>query len=208
MNGMSFSEFGSVLVMQGFNGLIVFGVALLLALGLAIIFGQMGVINMAHGEFMAIGAYTVYLFSWLAENYFPGFAQTYFLVAIAAAFGLAFIVGWLVEWSLIRHLYKRPLDTLLATWGLSLGMQQVFRSTFGAKEVSPNLPNWLMVPGPLKKGWIFPLTGCSSWPSPPWSPAPSSWPCTAPAGACGFAPRCRTAPWRTPSVSIPRTPTA
>jgi urea transport system permease protein len=56
----------------------------------------------------------------------------YFLIAIAAAFCIAFVFGWLIEWALIRHLYKRPLDTLLATWGLSLGMQQVFRSTFGA----------------------------------------------------------------------------
>ncbi len=156
---MSFTEMLNIGLMQGFAGLSLFAVLLLMGLGLAIIFGQMGVINMAHGEFMAIGAYTVYLFSWLAENYFPGFAQTYFLVAIAAAFGLAFIVGWLVEWSLIRHLYKRPLDTLLATWGLSLGMQQVFRSTFGAKEVSPNLPNWLMGSWAPKEGLDIPING-------------------------------------------------
>ena len=68
----------------------------------------------------------------------------YFLVAIVVAFFIAFIVGYLVEFSLIRFLYKRPLDTLLATWGLSLIMQQIFRSSFGAREVSPTLPDWLL----------------------------------------------------------------
>ncbi|MDB5925834.1 MAG: urea transporter permease subunit UrtB [Betaproteobacteria bacterium] len=139
-----FSEFGAILAMQGFNGLSVFCVLLLMALGLAIIFGQMGVINMAHGEFLTIGAYTTYLFSSLTTSYAPAFAPYYFFFAIAGAFLIAFCVGYLVEWGLIRHLYRRPLDTLLATWGLSLVMQQAFRSTFGAKEVSATLPDWLM----------------------------------------------------------------
>jgi urea transport system permease protein len=139
-----FSEFGAIMAMQGFNGLSVFCVLLLMALGLAIIFGQMGVINMAHGEFLTIGAYTTYGFSALTTAYAPGFAPYYFFFAIAGAFLIAFVVGYLVEWGLIRHLYRRPLDTLLATWGLSLVMQQGFRSTFGAKEVSATLPDWLM----------------------------------------------------------------
>src|SRR5690349_8635400 len=134
----------SIWAMQAFNGLSVFCVLLLMALGLAIIFGQMGVINMAHGEFLTIGAYTTYGFSALTTAYAPGFAPYYFFFAIAGAFVIAFIVGYLVEWGLIRHLYKRPLDTLLATWGLSLVMQQGFRSAFGAKEVSATLPEWLM----------------------------------------------------------------
>ncbi|MBY0578035.1 MAG: urea ABC transporter permease subunit UrtB [Burkholderiales bacterium] len=144
MGGYSLSDLWSILVMQGFSGLSLFSVLLLMALGLAIIFGQMGVINMAHGEFMTIGAYTIYFFSKITEKYFPGLMPFYFVVAIIAAFSIAFLIGYLVEYVLIRHLYKRPLDTLLATWGLSLIMQQIFRSMFGAREVSATLPNWLM----------------------------------------------------------------
>ena len=144
MDGMTFSELGSVLVMQGFNGLSFFSVLLLMALGLAIIFGQMGVINMAHGEFLTIGAYTTYLLSVLATQYAPWAMDYYFIAAIAVGFAVAFGVGYLIEWAMIRHLYKRPLDSLLATWGLSLIMQQAFRSTFGPKEVSATLPDWLM----------------------------------------------------------------
>ena len=134
----------SILVMQGFSGISLFSVLLLMALGLAIIFGQMGVINMAHGEFMAVGAYATYLISVIAEKYFPFLMPYYFFIAIAASFLLAGLLGYLAELALIRHLYKRPLDTLLATWGLSLIMQQSFRSIFGAREVSPTLPDWLL----------------------------------------------------------------
>jgi urea transport system permease protein len=137
-------ELVSIFAMQGFSGLSLFSVLLLMALGLAIIFGQMGVINMAHGEFMAVGAYTTYMMSTLSEQYFPGFIQYYFVFAIIASFFIAGFLGYLAELSLIRHLYKRPLDTLLATWGLSLIMQQTFRSIFGAREVSPTLPDWLL----------------------------------------------------------------
>lgn len=144
MDGYSLTDLWSILVMQGFSGLSLFSVLLLMALGLAIIFGQMGVINMAHGEFMTIGAYTIYLCSTITEQYFPALMPYYFVIAIFAAFAIAFAIGYLVEFSLIRHLYKRPLDTLLATWGLSLIMQQIFRSTFGAREVSATLPDWLM----------------------------------------------------------------
>src|SRR6185503_3155932 len=138
------SELTSIFTMQSFAGLSLFSVLLLMALGLAIIFGQMGVINMAHGEFMAAGAYTVYLCSVLTTKFAPGFQPYYFLVAIILAFFVAGSVGLLVEWGLIRFLYKRPLDTLLATWGLSLIMQQTFRSTFGAREVGIDLPQWMM----------------------------------------------------------------
>ena len=140
----SLAELGSILVMQGFAGLILFSVFLLMALGLAIIFGQMGVINMAHGEFMILGAYMTYLCSHLFETYFPSLYSGYFFFAMAVAFVAAGALGLLVEWLLIRHLYARPLDTLLATWGLSLIMQQAFRSTFGAREVGVELPQWMM----------------------------------------------------------------
>src|SRR6185503_1432283 len=138
------SELTSIFMMQSFAGLSLFSVLLLMALGLAIIFGQMGVINMAHGEFMAAGAYTVYLCSLLTSKYAPGFQPYYFLFAIVAAFFVAGSLGALLEWSLIRFLYQRPLDTLLATWGLSLILQQTFRSSFGARELTPTLPDWLM----------------------------------------------------------------
>jgi urea transport system permease protein len=156
---MSLSEMLNIGLMQGFAGLSLFSVLLLMGLGLAIIFGQMGVINMAHGEFMTIGAYTIFAFSHLSETYAPGFVKAYFPFAIAAAFALAFIVGWLVEWVFIRHLYKRPLDTLLATWGLSLGMQQIFRTAFGPKEVSPTLPDWLLGSWAPIPGLDIPLNG-------------------------------------------------
>ncbi len=154
-----FSEYGPILAMQGFNALSLFSVLLLMALGLAIIFGQMGVINMAHGEFLTIGAYTTYMFSTLVESYAPSLMPVYFFGAIIGAFVIAFIFGYLVEWLLIRHLYHRPLDTLLATWGLSLGMQQMFRSIFGAREVSATLPDWLMGSWQPTENIYIPLNG-------------------------------------------------
>lgn len=156
---MSFAEMMNIGLMQGFAGLSLFSVLLLMGLGLAVIFGQMGVINMAHGEFMTIGAYTVYMGSTLTEKYAPNLVQAYFPFAIVAAFVIAFGVGWLTEWALIRHLYKRPLDTLLATWGLSLGLQQVFRTAIGPKEVSPTLPDWLMGSWSPHEGLDIPING-------------------------------------------------
>ena len=144
MSSYSASELYSIFIMQSFAGFSLFSVLLLMALGLAIIFGQMGVVNLAHGEFMALGAYTVYLCSNVAHNQFPSLAGSYFVFAIVIAFFVAGLAGMFVESALIRFLYKRPLDTLLATWGLSLIMQQAFRLTFGAREVTPTLPEWLM----------------------------------------------------------------
>jgi urea transport system permease protein len=144
MFGYSLGELGSILAMQGFAGLILFSVYLLMALGLAIIFGQMGVINMAHGEFMILGAYMTYFCSHLFASYLPGLYGGYFFVAMIVAFIASGTVGLFVEWALIQRLYRRPLDTLLATWGLSLIMQQAFRSAFGAREVGVELPPWMM----------------------------------------------------------------
>jgi urea transport system permease protein len=156
---MTMTDIFNITMMQGFAGLSLFSVLLLMGLGLAIIFGQMGVINMAHGEFMTIGAYTIFLMSSVTERYAPGLMQAYFPFAILLAFLCAFAVGWLAEWALIRHLYKRPLDTLLATWGLSLAMQQIFRSTFGAREVSPTLPDWLLGSWAPSEGLDIPING-------------------------------------------------
>ncbi|PZQ16088.1 MAG: urea ABC transporter permease subunit UrtB [Ancylobacter novellus] len=140
----SLGDLGSIFAMQGFAGLILFSVYLLMALGLAIIFGQMGVINMAHGEFMILGAYVTWLTSVFFADYVPSLFGIYFFVAMALAFCAAGALGMLVEWLLIRRLYKRPLDTLLATWGLSLILQQTYRSVFGPREVGVTLPDWMM----------------------------------------------------------------
>ncbi|WAJ70214.1 urea ABC transporter permease subunit UrtB [Catenovulum adriaticum] len=140
----SASELTAIFAMQGFAGLILFSVLVLMALGLAIIFGQMGVINMAHGEFMILGAYITYLTSNVFAEYLPSLFVGYFFVAMVLAFGVTFLLGMAVEWGLIRFLYKRPLDTLLATWGLSLILQQLYRTIFGAREVGVSLPDWMM----------------------------------------------------------------
>ena len=140
----SIGDLGSIFVMQGFAGLILFSVYVLMALGLAIIFGQMGVINMAHGEFMILGAYVTWLTSSAFQQYLPALFPGYFFLAMVLAFLASGALGMLVEWGLIRHLYKRPLDTLLATWGLSLILQQTYRSVFGAREVGVELPQWML----------------------------------------------------------------
>ncbi|MAL77954.1 MAG: urea ABC transporter permease subunit UrtB [Sneathiella sp.] len=152
-------ELGAIFAMQGFAGLILFSVFVLMALGLAIIFGQMGVINMAHGEFMILGAYVTYITSNLFADYLPSLFSIYFFIAMILAFFVTAALGMLVEWSLIRHLYKRPLDTLLATWGLSLILQQIYRSVFGAREVGVTIPDWMMGSLPLTDLIEVPING-------------------------------------------------
>ena len=153
------SELTSIFAMQGFAGLILFAVFVLMALGLAIIFGQMGVINMAHGEFMILGAYITYLVSTFFSEYLPSLFSIYFFVAMILAFIAAGSLGALVEWGLIRHLYRRPLDTLLATWGLSLIMQQTYRTVFGAREVGVSVPEWMLGSIPLTDLIEIPING-------------------------------------------------
>ncbi|MBN57580.1 MAG: urea ABC transporter permease subunit UrtB [Thalassolituus sp.] len=155
----SASELTSIFAMQGFAGLILFSVFVLMALGLAIIFGQMGVINMAHGEFMILGAYVTYIISNLFADYLPVIYDSYFFVAMIVAFFVTAALGAFVEWAMIRHLYRRPLDTLLATWGLSLILQQLYRSVFGAREVGVTLPDWLMGSYPVTDLVEVPVNG-------------------------------------------------
>ncbi len=100
----SIGDLGSIFAMQGFAGLILFSVYLLMALGLAIIFGQMGVINMAHGEFMILGAYVTWLCSEFFSSYLPFLFPIYFFIAIGLAFCASGALGMLVEWVLIRRL--------------------------------------------------------------------------------------------------------
>lgn len=116
----------SSLITSLFGGISVGSVLLIAALGLAIVFGLMGVINMAHGELMMMGAYTTFL----VQNACKGtpFAELYIFPAIVAAFFVAGLLGFLLERTVVRHLYGRPLETLLATWGVSLILQQFVRS--------------------------------------------------------------------------------
>ncbi|MEM9079504.1 MAG: urea ABC transporter permease subunit UrtB [Verrucomicrobiota bacterium] len=144
MGEYSFEEIKSIFIMQSFGGLSLMCIYILMGLGLFVVFGQMGVINMAHAEFLVIGSYTMCLCSKFVTENMPQFVNHYLWVAIPLAFLTAFIIGWLVEWGLVSRLYKRPLDTLLATWGLSLVMQQCFRTFIGAREMSATLPDWLM----------------------------------------------------------------
>jgi urea transport system permease protein len=157
--GYSLGDLGSIMAMQGFAGLSLFSVFVLMALGLAIIFGQMGVINMAHGEFMILGAYVTYLTSQAFTNFAPSLFAIYFFVAVTLAFCASGALGMLIEWALIRHLYRRPLDTLLATWGLSLILQQVYRSIFGAREVGVDQPDWMMGATNLSETIQIPING-------------------------------------------------
>ncbi|MGL5017402.1 MAG: urea ABC transporter permease subunit UrtB [Luteolibacter sp.] len=143
-----------------FRGVSLGSVLLVVAIGLAITFGLMGVINMAHGEFIAVGAYTTYVI----QNIFGaglklspfGFSMSipgmslgeggmglYFAVAIPASFLVAALVGIVLERSVIQFLYKRPLESLLATWGVSLVMQQVLKLIFGSNNVQVSSPSWL-----------------------------------------------------------------
>ena len=126
-----------------FTGISLGSVLLLVALGLAITYGLMGVINMAHGELMMIGAYTTYVIQNLFRAYLPGAFDAYVLAAIPAAFLVSALVGAMLERGVIRLLYGRPLETLLATWGISLVLQQAVRSIFGAQNVPVENPNWL-----------------------------------------------------------------
>jgi urea transport system permease protein len=133
-----------VLLLQLFNGVSISSILLLISLGLAITFGLMKVINMAHGEFIMIGAYGAYVTQNIFKSYMPtDLFSLYFLVSIPVAFLVAFIVGYLLEISLIRFLYGRPLDSLLATWGVGMILQQLARNIFGAQNVAVESPHWL-----------------------------------------------------------------
>jgi urea transport system permease protein len=126
-----------------FTGLSLGSILLLVALGLAITYGLMGVINMAHGELMMIGAYATYVVQNLFRTYAPGAFDYYIALAIPASFLAAALVGAALERTVLRWLYGRPLETLLATWGISLILMQGVRSLFGAQNVPVENPAWL-----------------------------------------------------------------
>src|SRR5688572_28420889 len=127
-----------VLIGQLFAGVSQGSILLLIALGLALTFGQMGVINMAHGEFIMAGAYTAYVMQQVIGN-----AGISLLIAIPIGFVVGGLLGVILEATLIRRMYHRPLDTLLVTWGVSLVLQQLARDIFGAPNVDVGSPVWL-----------------------------------------------------------------
>jgi len=126
-----------------FTGASLGSILLLVALGLAITYGLMGVINMAHGELMMIGAYATYVVQALFRKYLPDAFDFYLVLAVPLAFMSSALVGAVLERSILRHLYGRPLETLLATWGISLVLMQGVRSIFGAQNVGVENPSWM-----------------------------------------------------------------
>jgi urea transport system permease protein len=126
-----------------FSGISLGSILLLAALGLAITYGLMGVINMAHGELIMIGAYTTYVVQNMFRSQLPGAFDAYLIAAVPAAFTVAGLVGMVLERTVIRFLYGRPLETLLATWGISLILMQTVRTIFGAQNVQVENPSWM-----------------------------------------------------------------
>ncbi|MBP2032327.1 urea transport system permease protein [Clostridium algifaecis] len=148
----------STIILQIFNGFSVGSILLLIGLGLSITFGLMKIINMAHGELIMIGAYSTYMVQILFKNLAGGkFFSLYFILALPISFLIAMAFGILIEGIVIKHLYGRPADSLLATWGISIILQQLARSIFGAPNVDVQSPQWLK--GNIKLGGIaFPYS--------------------------------------------------
>jgi urea transport system permease protein len=140
-----------------FQGLSLGSILLLMALGLAIVFGLMGVINMAHGELMALGAYATFVTQGWFQAHAPGAFDYYFVVALPLAFVVAAAAGFALERGVIRFLYGRPLETLLLTWGVSLIIQQGLRLWFGAANVDVLAPKWLSGGVPVMVGVQLPF---------------------------------------------------
>ena len=139
-----------------FTGASLGSILLLVALGLAITYGLMGVINMAHGELMMIGAYATYVVQGVFQKYLPGAFDWYLVAAVPVSFAASAAMGAILERGVIRFLYGRPLETLLATWGISLMLMQLVRSTFGAQNVGVENPSWMsggLVLGNLQLPW-------------------------------------------------------
>ena len=142
-----------------FQGISLGSVLILMALGLAITFGLMGVINMAHGELMMIGAYTTYLTQQIFSHSPEMPNDVYFIFALPASFLMAATVGFLMEFLVVRHLYKRPLESLLATWGIGLILIQLVRLRFG-DNIGVNAPSWGRGGIEIVQDLIFPYGRC------------------------------------------------
>ena len=139
-----------------FAGLSLGSILVLLALGLSIIFGLMGVINMAQGEFMMVGAFTTYAVAGVFHDHFSSAYNYYLIAAVPAAFLVAGFAGFIAEWLVIRHLYGRPLETLLATWGIGLVLIYLVRREFG-DNVSVAPPSWMEGGWEVAPDIVFPL---------------------------------------------------
>lgn len=139
-----------------FSGLSLGSILLLAALGLAITYGVMGVINMAHGELLMVGAYATFVVQGVFRSHFPAYLDLYVLAAIPAAFLAAALVGIVMERLVLRHLYGRPLESLLATWGLSLVLIQAARVLFGPQNLELANPLWMSGGVELAGGVVLP----------------------------------------------------
>jgi urea transport system permease protein len=144
------------LVGTALQGLSLASVLLLAALGLAITFGLMGIINMAHGELLMIGAYATYVVQSLFRQYLPGAFDWYVIAAIPVAFASSALVGMALERTVIHRLYGRPLETLLCTWGISLILMQTVRTIFGAQNVEVANPSWMSGGVTVMEGLVLP----------------------------------------------------
>src|SRR6266571_1317449 len=140
-----------------FNGLSLASILLIMSLGLAITFGLMGIINMAHGEMLMLGSYTAYVLQEFFAIRFAAHADTYFLVALPLSLLVVGAVGILLERGLLRFLYGRPLESLLVTWGIGLVLQQGARLYFG-DQTSVNSPTWLRGGWEMMPGLILPYS--------------------------------------------------
>ena len=143
------AQFTDNLLGHLFSGISLGSVLLLAALGLAITYGLLGVINMAHGEMLMLGAYSTYVVQLAFQRYAPAWVDAYVIVALPVAFLVTCAIGMALERLVIRHLYGRPLETLLATWGMSLVLMQAVRVMFGAQNVEVANPSW------MAGGWVI-----------------------------------------------------
>ena len=140
-----------------FNGVSLASVLLIMSLGLAITFGLMGIINMAHGEMLMLGSYTAYVLQEIFINHFPHYLDYYFVLALPLSVVVVGCVGLLMERGILRFLYGRPLESLLITWGIGMIMQQGARLFFGDQtSVSP--PTWLRGGWEVMSGLVFPYS--------------------------------------------------
>jgi urea transport system permease protein len=138
-----------------FNGISLGAVLLVMSLGLAVTFGLMGIINMAHGEMLMVGSYTAYVVQELFASRFPAHQDAYFFLALPLSFLTAGLVGLALEGGVLRFLYGRPLETLIVTWGIGMVLQQSARLYFG-DQTSVNSPTWLRGGAEVLPGLIFP----------------------------------------------------
>lgn len=139
-----------------FAGVSLGSILLLAALGLAITYGLMGIINMAHGEFLMLGAYATFVVQALFRTYFPQAFDWYVIAALPVAFAVTAAIGMALERGVLRWLYGRPLETLLTTWGVSLLLMQACRTIFGAQNVEVENPTWLSGGVSLAGGYVLP----------------------------------------------------